>query len=61
MSVEFSFMEDISDLTLRCYNEMIGSKARLEQTTWSETINTDSFLEVWLFKSNGDGSKKIYN
>lgn len=54
-------MEDISDLTLRCYNEMIGSKARLEQTTWSETINTDSFLEVWLFKSNGDGSKKIYN
>lgn len=44
MSFEFSFMEDISELTMRCYREMRGAEARLEQTKWSETMNTDSFL-----------------
>lgn len=45
MSFEFSFMEDISELTMRCYREMRGAEARLEQTKRSETMNTESFLE----------------
>lgn len=47
MSFEFSFMEDISELTMRCYKEMRGAEARLEQTKCSETMNTDSFLQTF--------------